>query len=165
MIYMKRSRFRSRARVAIAVGALVVAISFAPKVSSQGSSHLNNRNGIRRVLLISIDGMHALDYENCVNAGTCPNLASLGRTGVNYTRTSTSKPSDSAPGLAALVSGGTPRSTGIYYDVAYDRVLSPPAKDTGNGVFAGQCTPGIPNGTTTEYEEGVDFDQSKLNGG
>ena len=26
---------------------------------------------VRRVLLISIDGMHALDYENCAKAGTC----------------------------------------------------------------------------------------------
>ena len=34
------------------------------------------------VLLISIDGMHAVDYENCVNSGTCPNLAALGKHGV-----------------------------------------------------------------------------------
>ena len=85
-------------------------------------------SAIRHELLISIDGMHAVDYDNCVAAGTCPNLAQLGRTGVSYTHTSTSKPSDSFPGLTALVTGGTPKSTGIYYDVAYDRVLSPPAK-------------------------------------
>ena len=60
----------------------------------------------RHVLLISIDGMHALDYENCVASKTCPNLAALGKTGVNYTRTSTSRPSDSFPGLMALVTGG-----------------------------------------------------------
>ena len=52
------------------------------------SEHINERNGIRRVLLMSIDGMHALDYENCANGGYCPNLAALGNTGVNYTRTS-----------------------------------------------------------------------------
>ncbi len=119
----------------------------------------------RHVLLVSIDGMHALDFENCVKAGTCPNLAALGEHGVTYRRTSTSKPSDSAPGLMALVTGGTPKTTGVYYDVAYDRVLAPPLRDTGNGVFAGPCTPGVANGTTTEYEEGVDFDQSQLNGG
>jgi len=27
------------------------------------------------------------------------------------------------------------------------------------------CTPGVPNGTTTEYEEGVEIDQTSLNGG
>ncbi len=119
----------------------------------------------QHILLISIDGMHAVDFDNCAKAGTCPNLAQLGQHGVTYQRTSTSKPSDSAPGLMALVTGGSPRTTGVYYDVAYDRVLAPPLHDTGNGVFAGPCTVGVANGTTTEYEEGVDIDQSKLNGG
>src|SRR5262249_46014305 len=95
---------------------------------------------------------------------TCPRLATLGTTGVTYTRTSTSKPSDSFPGLMALVTGGTPKTVGAFYDVAYDRVLAPPAKDTGNGLSAGDCTPGTPNGTSTEYEEGVDFNQKYLNG-
>jgi hypothetical protein len=130
-------------------------------------------SGIRHVLLISIDGMHSLDYANCVNgiagvnggAPYCPNLAALGQTGINYKNTSTSKPSDSFPGLTAIVSGGSPATEGTFYDVAYDRSLAPPAKTTGNGVAAGTCTPGVLNGTTTEYEEGIDIDQSKLNGG
>ena len=29
----------------------------------------------------------------------------------------------------------------------------------------GACVPGVANGTTTEYEEGIDLDQSQLNGG
>jgi hypothetical protein len=120
---------------------------------------------LRHVLLISIDGMHALDYQNCTRSGLCPNLTNLGKNGVNYTRTSTSRPSDSFPGLMALVTGGTPRTVVAYYDVAYDRVLAPPSKKTGNGLLAGTCTPGQANGTRTEYEEGVDFDQSKLTGG
>lgn len=147
---------------------LVKAMAFAmpllmiPNVRAQED---NERNGIRHVLLISIDGMHALDYENCVKNGSCPTLAALGRTGVNYTRTSTSRPSDSFPGLMALVTGGTPRTVGAFYDVAYDRVLAPPARTTGNGVAGGSCAAGVANGTTTEYEEGVEFDQTSLNGG
>ena len=117
------------------------------------------------VLLLSIDGMHALDLENCVRSGSCPTLAALSAGGVTYTRTSASKPSDSFPGLMALVSGGTPKTVGAYYDVAYDRVLAPPQRTTGNGVAGGQCNTGMANGTTTEYEEGIDLDQSKLNGG
>jgi len=127
-------------------------------------------------LLISIDGMHAADYLNCskglsgVNAGKpfCPQLAELGETGVNYTRTTTSRPSDSFPGLMALVSGGTPKTVGAFYDVAYDRVLAPPINATGNGLpGAGLpgCKRGQPNGTQTEYEEGVEFDQTAVNGG
>jgi hypothetical protein len=115
--------------------------------------------------LVSIDGMHALDFRNCAIANTCPNLAELAGTGVNYTRTSTSKPSDSFPGLMAIVTGGTPKLVGAYYDVAYDRVLAPPAVDTGNGVLHGSCIAGQPNGTRTEYEEGNDIDQTMLNGG
>ena len=119
----------------------------------------------RHVLLVSIDGMHALDFQNCVASNTCPNLKALSAVGVNYTRTSTSKPSDSFPGLMAIVTGGTPKLVGAYYDVAYDRVLAPPAADTGNGVLHGSCTAGQPNGTRTEYEEGNDIDQTQLNGG
>jgi hypothetical protein len=125
----------------------------------------DNDRFIRHVLLISIDGMHAVDYKNCVASGTCPTLAELGETGVNYTRTTTSRPSDSFPGLMALVTGGTPRTVGAFYDVAYDRVLAPPAKATGNGLPAGKCNEGAINGTQTEYEEGDEIDQTKLNGG
>src|SRR5579862_7510933 len=130
--------------------------------------------GITHVLLISIDGMHAVDFANCangvpgVNGGSpyCPALKDLGRTGVNYYNTSTSKPSDSFPGLMAIVTGGSPRTVGVYYDVAYDRSLDAPAVTTGNGLAGGTCTPySTPTGTTTEYEEGIDFDQTMLNGG
>ena len=120
---------------------------------------------IRHVLLISIDGMHAVDYANCVASNTCPHLAELGETGVNYTRTSTSRPSDSFPGLMALVTGGTPRTVGAFYDVAYDRVLAPPMATTGNGLAAGPCIQGVINGTQTEYEEGDEINQTLLNGG
>ncbi len=130
----------------------------------------------KHVLLVSIDGMHAVDFANCakgiptINNGEpyCPSLAALGRTGVNYVAANTSKPSDSFPGLTAIVTGGSPALTGVYYDVAYDRSLDPPAKTTGNGVAG---APGLcnrfapPTGTTTEYEEGIDIDQTKLNGG
>jgi hypothetical protein len=127
-----------------------------------------DQNGIQHVLLLSIDGFHAVDYLNCVKAGTCPNLAALGQTGVNYLATSTSKPSDSFPGLTAIISGGSPRTEGAFYDSAYDRSLDPPAETTGNGLVGapGLCTAGAsPTGTATEYEEGIDIDQSHLTGG
>jgi hypothetical protein len=133
-----------------------IALALTVKAANLGKSH---------VLLISIDGMHAVDYQNCVASGNCPNLALLGHTGVNYTRTSTSRPSDSFPGLMALVTGGTPKSVGAFYDVAWDRVLAPPATMTGNGLAAGTCTPGKNNGTQTEYEEGDEINQLLLNGG
>src|SRR6201993_4724004 len=131
------------------------------------------KQGVKRVLLIRIDGMHALDFINCsqgisgVNGGDpyCPNLAALAQTGVNYLEASASKPSDSFPGLMALVSGGSPRTVGAFYDVAYDRVLAPPKIATGNGLPGGACNLNVINGTQTEYEEGNEIDQNKLNGG
>src|ERR1700683_3780718 len=129
---------------------------------------------IKHVLLISVDGMHAVDFTNCANGIStvnngepyCPAIAALGKTGVNYVAASTSKPSDSFPGLTVIVTGGSPALTGIYYDVAYSRNYDAPAKTTGNGVAAGPCTPNTPpTGTRTEYEEGIDIDQTKVNGG
>ncbi len=153
---------------------LVLLSSLAAVAASAQSNQDWGSKEIRHVLLISIDGMHAADYLNCangisgVNGGQpyCPALATLGATGLNYLNSSTSKPSDSFPGLMALVTGGSPRTVGAFYDVAYDRSLAPPAKTTGNGVAAGPCVAGAtPPGTRTEYDEGIDIDQTKLNGG
>ena len=141
---------------------LLAAISPLPAAHADDRGHDRDT---RHVLLISIDGMHAVDYENCVASNTCPTLAALGKTGVNYTRTTTSRPSDSFPGLMALVTGGSPKTVGAFYDVAYDRVLAPPATTTGNGLAGGNCIQGVINGTQTEYEEGVEIDQTKVNGG
>jgi hypothetical protein len=138
-----------------------------------GAGTVGSEN-VRHVLLLSIDGMHAVDLYNCVHgiegvangAPYCPNLAALSRHAINYLNASSSKPSDSFPGLAALVSGGSPRSTGLYYDVAYDRTLAPPAATTGTGLAGGACTPyAVPTGTTTDYDQGIDYDDTALNGG
>ena len=150
-------------------GAMFLATAFVPAVFGQGFGDRDDSH-IRHVLLISIDGMHAVDYENCVASNTCPHLAALGKTGVTYTRTTTARPSDSFPGLMALVTGGTPKTVGAFYDVAYDRVLAPPINSTGNGLpgsgpAPAGCKVGTPNGTQTEYEEGVEIDQTKVNGG
>jgi Type I phosphodiesterase / nucleotide pyrophosphatase len=157
----------------IAVLSLAAACSAAVAVAQDTIDNWGGRP-IKRVLLISVDGMHAVDLQNCVNgistvnngAPYCPTLAALGKTGVNYVAASTSKPSDSFPGLISIVTGGSPALTGIYYDVAYARNLDAPAQTTGNGLAAGPCTPGgAPTGTTSEYEEGIDIDQTKVNGG
>jgi hypothetical protein len=140
--------------------------------TAQSNNFLQGK--IKRVLLISVDGMHAVDFENCahgistINNGQpfCPALAALGKTGLNYVAASTSKTSDSFPGLTAIITGGSPAFTGVYYDVAYSRNYDAPAKTTGNGLAAGPCVPfAAPKGTTTEYEEGIDLDKTKLNGG
>jgi Type I phosphodiesterase / nucleotide pyrophosphatase len=155
----------------VALLSLAVACS---AVSANAEDYNSHQGHIKRVLLISVDGMHAVDFANCANGIStvnngqpyCPALAALGKTGINYVAASTSKPSDSFPGLTAIITGGSPALTGVYYDVAYSRNYNAPAKTTGNGVAAGPCTPNTkPTGTTTEYEEGIDLDKTKLNGG
>ena len=89
--------------------------------SAVANGHKNNRNQIKHVLLISVDGMHAVDFLNCANGVStvnngrpyCPAIAALGQTGINYVAASTSKPSDSFPGLTAIITGGSPALTGI----------------------------------------------------
>jgi Type I phosphodiesterase / nucleotide pyrophosphatase len=161
----KSKSFNRKLRAGIALGALAIAggsVSTSPAFA--GPKFLPG--GISHVLLISVDGMHALDYLNCASGSYCPNLTALGNNGINYLDTSTSKPSDSFPGLMALMTGGSPRTMGVNYDVAYDRALNPPMDTSGNGNPAGPCTPkGTPSGTTTEYDEGIEFNQLLLNGG
>ena len=41
---------------------------------------------------------------------------------------------------------------------------APPLKTTGNGLKGGPCTVNRANGTSTEYEEGIDINQNFLNG-
>jgi hypothetical protein len=144
---------RKKLRLGAAIGALLLAtLSFQQSFADSDDIH--------HVLLISIDGFHVLDYLNCVKGGYCPNLAGLGTTGVNYLDTSTSKPSDSFPGLMALMTGGSPRTMGVNYDVAYDRALNPPMDTTGNGLLGGPCTSGgTPSGTSTEYDEGINLNE------
>ena len=158
-----------RFKVAISVGLCVAASALMPLLHAE--QRLNERNHIRRVLLVSVDGMHALDFANCstgiatINGGEpyCPHLAQLSTHAITYLQAHASRPSDSFPGLTALITGGTPRSTGTYYDVAYDRSLSPPVQSTAAGVMAGPCPGQI--GTQVGFDESIDVDSSRIDGG
>ncbi|MGH9354688.1 MAG: alkaline phosphatase family protein, partial [Terriglobia bacterium] len=85
--------------------------------------------GIRHVVLISIDGLHALDLVKFDRSNPNSTLAQLSRTAVTYTHASTSRPSDSFPGLLAMITGGSPISTGVWYQGSYARTLSPQGSD------------------------------------
>ncbi len=78
-----------------------------------------------RVILISIDGMHALDLANWVSAHPRSALAELSARGVTYTNAHVPW-GDPAAGSVALATGGTPLTTGIVSSDGYDRTLSPP---------------------------------------
>ena len=145
---------------------LVLASLFSVTGAAQGNSK------IQHALLISIDGMHSLDFANCAkgvplygNQTYCPHLATLSSTGVHYLQALTSKPSDSFPGLVAQITGATPRSAGVFYDVTYDRALSPPAKTTPYGIVGGaKLCPSV-IGTQVGFDEEIDYNYQKLDSG
>ena len=116
---------------------------------NQGNEELGGR--IHHVLLISVDGLHQTDVDHFVASHPGSTLAALAARGLEYTDAHTSTPSDSFPGLLALVTGGTSKSTGVYYDDSYDRTLFP----------AGSNCQGNP-GTEVVLDETADFDSTKL---
>jgi len=107
--------------------------SVSMETASRGSLHLfhdanikEHDPKIRHVLLISVDGLHALDLARYVRTYPHSALAGLSKDSVTFSNTSTSEPSDSFPGILSMTTGGTPRSTGVFYDDSHDRKLSPP---------------------------------------
>src|SRR2546423_12185953 len=100
-----------------------------------------NRVEAQRVLLISIDGMHELDLTNYIAARPSSTMAQLVNAGIHYTSASSAKPADSFPGLLAMVTGGGPRSVGVFYDDTWDRTLFPPGTTDCTGLPPGAEAP------------------------
>jgi Type I phosphodiesterase / nucleotide pyrophosphatase len=148
---------------ALATSLVTMPLYASPKPPNKGDKG-NDGDEIRHVLLISIDGLHALDLSTYVSSHPNSTLASLSAHGITYTNASTSQPSDSFPGLAALVTGGSPATAGLWYDVTYNRALSPPAQTTSLPITGGPSLCPSVVGTPMAYDESIDFDLTQLNG-
>lgn len=98
-----------------------------------GIARADSNSNIKHVLLISVDGLHALDVANYVAAHPNSALAELSRHGVTFSNAQTPANSDSFPGLIALVTGGSPVTSGLFYDVSYDREIFDPTNTTCSG--------------------------------
>jgi hypothetical protein len=101
---------------------------------------------VRHALLISVDGLHAIDVAKYIVTHPHSALAELASHGVTYSDANTPQNSDSFPGLLALVTGGSPLTSGLFYDVSYDRNIFDPTNTT--------CT-GTP-GNTMVFDESID---------
>lgn len=120
-----------------------------------GAAATAHATDIDHVLLISIDGLHALDVARYIESKPASALAQLSRHGVTYTNARTPSLSDSFPGLLALVTGGSPISHGLFYDVSYDRTYFDPA-DT-------SCSQPLGAGNTIVFDESIDqYDASGI---
>lgn len=115
---------------AMVAGALALA---SVNVHAENNDDDDRDQTAKHVLLISVDGLHEQDLARCIGANTCSNLAVLAQNGVTYTNAHTPGLSDSFPGLAALLTGGSPKTAGLFYDVSYDRTLYAPSDTTCSG--------------------------------
>jgi len=97
------------------------------------ADELGKGREIKHVLLISVDGLHALDVANYVESHPNSALAELAGHGITYSNARTPANSDSFPGLLALVTGGSPLTHGLFYDVSYDRTIFDPTNTTCSG--------------------------------
>lgn len=143
-------RIRTRA-IWVVVGLTILALSGIRSLADgKKDSHPHH---ITHVLLLSIDGLHEQDLARYVELHPGSALAHLTHLGITYTKASTSKPSDSFPGLLSMVTGGTPLSTGVFYDDSYDRNLSAPGSN---------CSV---KGTEVVYDESIDKNPNALDAG
>jgi len=94
-----------------------------------------------------------LDLANFIQGEPTSALAQLSGMGVTYTQASTSKPSNSFPGLIGMLTGGSPISTGIWYEGTYARSLSPPGSNCAT------------KGTEVVWDSSIDRDRKAVDGG
>ena len=107
----------------------------------------------QHVLVISVDGMHAIDLANYIQAHPDSNFANLSHQGVIYPNAFTTAPSDSYPGLLAQFTGASPKTAGLFYDDSYDRLEYPSVNFyASQGMADAGCT-GTPGTEVTNFEE------------
>ena len=115
------------------IAAGVAAAAVTGSIASPG-----RRPEVKHVLLISVDGIHQFDLEWYVADHPSSELAKLVRGGSEFSNAQASDPSDSDPGGTALMTGGDPRATGVYYDVAYNHDVFPAGTTDCSGPVPGR---------------------------
>jgi hypothetical protein len=151
---------RSRPAVFAALVAAAVAVGIPVAVASGHDDHGpgggdHHRHEIKHVLLISVDGLHQSDLSWYVDSHPGSELAKLANRGAEYSNAHTAVPSDSDPGGTALMTGGDPRTTGVYYDVEYNHRL----------YEAGTTSCQGPTGADVIYDSPDDLDSTRLDAG
>ena len=107
-----------------AAGAVLAALAVGvPAVLSASSAAAHRQATVRHVLLISVDGLHQSDLTWYIKHHPDSELAKLAGGGAEFSNAHTSDPSDSDPGGTALMTGGDPRATGVFYDVEYSHAV------------------------------------------
>src|SRR6201996_5694328 len=125
------------ARVAaLAAAAAAVAIPIGLTAGPAVAEHPHQAR-VQHVLLISVDGMHQSDLDWYVANHPNSELAKLAEGGQEYTSDHTADPSDSDPGGTALMTGGDPKVTGIFYDAGDSHDVFPAGTTNCSGPVPG----------------------------
>lgn len=98
--------------------------------------------------------MLKVDLETYVGLKPKSALAELTEHAVWYKNVHASMPTDSFPGTAALYTGATPRTHGLWYDNTWDRTYY---------TFSAGCSG--PIGFNVVCDESIDIDSTKIDGG
>lgn len=150
---------RLRAGVRAVGLALIVAVVVGAEAhAATQARRAHDTSPASHVLLLSVDGLHQSDLAWWVHTHPHSVLATLARNGTLYPNAHTPVPSDSFPGLLAQLTGGDPRTTGVYYDDSYNRRLLAPGSP---------CTPGQTTGLGTEvaYAENLAANPDSIDSG
>jgi Type I phosphodiesterase / nucleotide pyrophosphatase len=143
---------------AVACVAVLAILAAGPASAAVRPVSARHDGQVEHVLLISVDGLHQSDLRWWVTHHPGSTLARLARAGTEYRDAVTPVPSDSFPGMVAQVTGGDPRTTGIYYDDSFNRGLLPP----GSACTQGQTT-GL--GTEVNFAENIDRNLLSIDAG
>jgi hypothetical protein len=149
----RRNRWAAIAATAAAVTVLATAGAGAANADRVDGEHAHR---IEHVLLLSVDGLHQSDLTWWVSHHPASTLAGIVGHGVEFAKAQTTFPSDSFPGMVAQVTGGSPRTTGVYYDDSFNRSLLP----AGSTACAGAAA-----GAEVTYFEQLDRNQNSIDAG
>jgi hypothetical protein len=134
-------RIRSFKRVTAVAASIAAAAGGTALISAAAlpAAHSGTHGSatIKHVLLISVDGLHQQDLTWYVQNHPLSTLATLVNKGVEYSNAETPFPSDSFPGMVGQVTGGDPRTTGIYYDDTWNHDIFPAGTTNCSGPVPG----------------------------
>jgi Type I phosphodiesterase / nucleotide pyrophosphatase len=131
----------------VVLGSAIAAMAAAIGIPAAGvSAHSSeaSKGKVSHVLLISVDGLHQSDLAWYARMNLGSELAKLVSGGREYSHAMAPIPTDSFPGMVGQVTGGNPRTTGVYYDAEYNHNLLPAGTTS--------CT-GQPKGGEVNYFE------------
>jgi len=100
-------------------------------ITAQAHARLEDQT--ERVLLISVDGLHALDVARYPTAPVST-MKQLAGHGITYSNARTPAKFGLLSGPAGAGDGGSPVTSGLFYDVSYDRSYFANGDSTCSGI-------------------------------